>query len=243
MGDWLNDDLQVYIYKSHHLSVQTHILLYLNMFTRSSGGDRPFSLSVWHIWDNNLSKVPSITPPSFAVTCTETLFWYFRILLNWFAFRKTNWECGVLLIGVWHQERLQRSGGFQLSGETLMNYRTSWNKLNDLDPPNGGIKPKNVYICCHCGVTLFRAELLFSMSTPGLVNETLVCFRDIFICFSVLFLSAMLLMVVVPIHLGLPLSLQVIYMYLRASANTLLLFLYSDKPTRKESLLMLCPTC
>lgn len=81
------------------------------------------------------------------------------------------------------------------------------------------------------------------MSTPGLVNETLVCFHDIFICFSVLFLSAMLLMAVVPIHLGIPLFLQVIYMYLRASANTLLLFLYSDKPTRKESLLMLCPTC
>lgn len=53
----------------------------------------------------------------------------------------------------------------------------------------------------------------------------------------------MLLMAVLPIHLGLPLFLQVIYMYLRASANTLLLFLSSDKPTRKESLLMLCPTC
>lgn len=88
---------------------------------------------------------------------------------------------------------------------------------------------------------LLQIVLLFSVATPGLANETLLCFQDIFICFSVLFLSVMLMMVLVPILLGL--FLLVIYMYLSTSTNTMLLFPYSDKPTRKESFLMLCPSC
>lgn len=69
-----------------------------------------------------------------------------------------------------------------------------------------------------------------------------MCVVGIFFFLSIVVLSVMLMMVL-PIHLSLPLLLQVIYIYLRSSANTPVLFLYSDKPTQEESLLMTCPSC
>lgn len=186
--------------------------------------------------------MPSITPPSLSTGCFSSSTPIALLNRVWVVFLKDKVQCAFnwcMTPGATAEE--QWIPAQQWDWWTTGHHKT--NKLNDLDPPNSRRRPENIYICCHCGVTLFRIVLLFSVATPGLVNETLLCFQDIFICSSVLFLSVMLMMVLVPIHLGLPLFLLVIYMYLSTSTNTMLLFPYSDKPTRKESFLMLCPSC